>query len=66
MTNKEKAEILKSTEKLWNERNRLKELVKENVQLKCCANCNDYLASVCKCNKIGEYRICDSICKDWN
>ena len=30
----EKAEILKSTEKLWNERNRLKELEKENAELK--------------------------------
>lgn len=34
MNNEEKAEILKSTEKLWNERNRLKELEKENAELK--------------------------------
>lgn len=34
MIDEEKAKILKSTEKLWNERNRLKELEKENAELK--------------------------------
>lgn len=34
MIDEEKKEILKSTEKLWNERNRLKELEKENERLK--------------------------------
>lgn len=34
MTKEEKVKILKSTEKLWNERNRLKELEKENAELK--------------------------------
>lgn len=34
MTYEEKVVILKSTEKLWNERNRLKELEKENAELK--------------------------------
>lgn len=34
MNNEEKAEILKSTEKLWNERNRLADLEKENAELK--------------------------------
>jgi len=49
------------------------QLEKENEELeariekmKCCGNCNDYLASVCKCRKINEYRICDSVCNDWS